>query len=115
LLAPPGSDHLTGTRPLGLLLSLLALGGPGLSTSFSGMLVHLTQAATPRCAADISGVFTTSLQIAGIRAVQLTVGRSHHMPGLWVFRTPRWLARRRLGLTSGCTGLRWFGMVTTVT
>lgn len=29
------------------------------------MLVHLTTAATPRYAADISGVFTTVLQIAG--------------------------------------------------
>jgi len=29
------------------------------------MLDHLTAAATPRYAADISGVFTTSMQIAG--------------------------------------------------
>lgn len=60
---------LTGTRPAGLLLVLLALGGLGLGTSFSAMLVHLTQAATPRYAADISGVFTTSLQIAGALGV----------------------------------------------
>ncbi len=42
---------LTGTRPVGLLLILLALGGLGLGTSFSAMLVHLTRAATPRYAA----------------------------------------------------------------
>jgi MFS family permease len=60
---------LSGTRPVGLLLVLLALGGFGLGTGFSAMLVHLTQAATPRYAADISGVFTTSLQIAGALGV----------------------------------------------
>jgi sugar phosphate permease len=54
---------------VGLLLVLLALGGLGLGTSFSAMLVHLTQTATPRYAADISGVFTTSLQIAGALGV----------------------------------------------
>jgi hypothetical protein len=41
------------------------MGGLGLGTTFSSILVHLTSAATPRYAADISGVFTTSLQIAG--------------------------------------------------
>jgi MFS family permease len=60
---------LTGTRPVVLMLVLLALGGLGLGTSFSAMLVHLTQAVTPRYAADISGVFTTSLQIAGALGV----------------------------------------------
>ncbi|HUA31184.1 MAG TPA: MFS transporter [Streptosporangiaceae bacterium] len=63
------ADMLTGTRPVGTLLVLLALGGLGLGTSFSAMLVHLAQAATPRYAADISGVFTTSLQIAGALGV----------------------------------------------
>jgi len=56
---------LTGERPAALLLALLAVGGLGLGTAFSSILVHLTTAATPRYAADISGVFTTSLQIAG--------------------------------------------------
>jgi len=55
----------TGEHPEALLLALLALGGLGLGTTFSSILVHLTTAATPRYAADISGVFTTSLQIAG--------------------------------------------------
>jgi hypothetical protein len=44
---------------------ILGLGGLGLGTSFSAKLNHLTRAATPRYAADISGVFTTSLQVAG--------------------------------------------------
>jgi Major Facilitator Superfamily len=55
-----GGDH-----PLGLLVLILGLGALGLGTSFSAMLNHLTRAATPRYAADISGVFTTSLQVAG--------------------------------------------------
>jgi predicted MFS family arabinose efflux permease len=48
-----------------LLLVLLAIGGLGLGTVFSSILVHLTTAATPRYAADISGVFTTTSQVAG--------------------------------------------------
>ncbi len=55
----------TGVHPETLLLALLAVGGLGLGTTFSSILVHLTTAATQRYAADISGVFTTSLQIAG--------------------------------------------------
>jgi hypothetical protein len=43
----------------------LATGGLGLGTVFSSLLVHVTAAATPRYAADISGVFTTTMQIAG--------------------------------------------------
>jgi MFS family permease len=56
---------LTSERPEALLLALLAVGGLGLGTAFSSILVQLTTAATPRYAADISGVFTTSMQIAG--------------------------------------------------
>lgn len=56
---------LAGHRSEVLLLGLLALGGLGLGTNFSSILAHLTEVATPRYAADISGVFTTSLQIAG--------------------------------------------------
>jgi MFS family permease len=56
---------LSGMRPDALLLGLLALGGFGLGMNFSGILVHLTVSATPRYAADISGAFSTSLQIAG--------------------------------------------------
>jgi hypothetical protein len=44
---------------------LLGLGGLGLGTTFSSVLTYLTTAATPRYAPDISGVFTTTLQIAG--------------------------------------------------
>jgi predicted MFS family arabinose efflux permease len=59
------ASMLTGIHPEALLLGLLALGGLGLGTTFSSILVHLTASATPRYAADISGVFSTSLQIAG--------------------------------------------------
>jgi MFS family permease len=55
------SDH----HPDALLIILLGFGGLGLGTTFSAMLGHLTTAATPRYAPDISGVFTTSLQVAG--------------------------------------------------
>lgn len=55
----------TGQHPEALLLVLLAVGGFGLGTVFSSILAHLTTAATPRYAPDISGVFTTSLQVAG--------------------------------------------------
>jgi hypothetical protein len=55
----------TGGCPQTVLLALLALGGLGLGTTFSTTLVRLTTAATPRYAADISGVLTTCLQIAG--------------------------------------------------
>jgi MFS family permease len=48
-----------------LLVALLGAGGFGLGVTFSAMLDHLTTAATPRYAADISGVFTTCLQVAG--------------------------------------------------
>ncbi|MGH3503986.1 MAG: MFS transporter [Nocardioidaceae bacterium] len=59
------ASMLTDHHPAALLLVLLAVGGIGLGTVFSSMLVHLTTAATPRYAADISGVFSTVLQIAG--------------------------------------------------
>jgi MFS family permease len=52
-----------------VLVALLAVGGVGLGASFSAILEHLTAAATPRYAADISGVFTTSAQIAGALGV----------------------------------------------
>jgi MFS family permease len=75
---------LTDQRPDALLLTLLALGGLGLGTNFSAILVHLTTAATPRYAADISGVFTTMLQIAGAIGVaafgSLYLSRADH-PG----------------------------------
>lgn len=55
----------TGPRPVALLLPLLAVGGFGLGMTFSATLSQLTTAATSKHAADISGVFTTSLQVAG--------------------------------------------------
>jgi hypothetical protein len=60
-----GVSMLSGSHSEALLLALLAVGGLGLGTIFSSILVHLTTAATPRYAPDISGVFTTTLQIAG--------------------------------------------------
>jgi MFS family permease len=58
-----------GQHPAALLVALLGLGGLGLGTAFSATLAHLTKAATPRYAADISGVFTTCLQVAGALGV----------------------------------------------
>lgn len=55
----------SGHHPQALLLVLLAVGGFGLGITFSSILAHLTAAVAPRYAADISGVFTTSLQVAG--------------------------------------------------
>jgi MFS family permease len=60
-----GIDLFGGPQSEALLVLLLGVGGFGLGTTFSAMLDHLTTAATPRYAADISGVFTTCLQVAG--------------------------------------------------
>jgi MFS family permease len=77
LVAPVGCLLLAGTylatsiglfarrQPEALLVILLGAGGFGLGMTFSAMLDHLTTAATPRYAADISGVLTTCLQVAG--------------------------------------------------
>jgi MFS family permease len=59
------ADMFAGHHSAGRLVVLLGLGGLGLGTAFSATLAHLTKAATPRYAADISGVFTTCLQVAG--------------------------------------------------
>jgi hypothetical protein len=59
------ADMFAGHHSASLLVVLLGLGGLGLGTAFSATLAHLTKAATPRYAADISGVFTTCLQVAG--------------------------------------------------
>lgn len=56
---------LAGIGAESVLCVLLCVGGFGLGMIFSSILEHLTIAATPRFAADISGVFTTSLQVAG--------------------------------------------------
>jgi MFS family permease len=56
----------SGVSAEGLLVPLLGLGGFGLGTTFSTVISHLTEAATPRYAPDISGVFTTCVQLAGV-------------------------------------------------
>jgi hypothetical protein len=55
----------TGAHPEALLIILLGIGGFGLGANFTAILAHLTKAAGKRYAADISGVFTTSGQVAG--------------------------------------------------
>jgi MFS family permease len=47
------------------LIVALGAGGLGLGLQFSAMLTHLTSAVAPRHAPDISGVFTTVMQVAG--------------------------------------------------
>jgi len=47
------------------LIVALGAGGLGLGIQFSAMLAHLTSSVTPRHAPDISGVFTTVMQVAG--------------------------------------------------
>jgi hypothetical protein len=56
---------LAGGRAEAPLVIALGAGGLGLGIQFSAMLAHLTQAVGPRHAPDISGMFTTTLQIAG--------------------------------------------------
>lgn len=60
-----GAVALSGTRSLIPMLALLAVGGFGLGVSFGSTLLHLTRAATPRFASDISGVFSTAMQVGG--------------------------------------------------
>jgi MFS family permease len=58
-------ETFAGQHAEALLVVWLGIGGFGLGTMFTVMLDHLTTHATPRYASDISGVFTTSLQVAG--------------------------------------------------
>jgi MFS family permease len=51
------------------LVVALGAGGLGLGIQFSAMLAHLTSSVTPRHAPDISGVFTTVMQVAGALGV----------------------------------------------
>ncbi|MFI1918335.1 hypothetical protein [Nocardia sp. NPDC020380] len=60
-----GVTLFAGVLSTPVMFVLLAVGGFGLGASYSAMIVHLTTVATPSHAADISGVFTTALQIAG--------------------------------------------------
>ena len=52
-----------GAEPL--LMISLAVGGLGYGAAFSGTLSHLTSAVTDRHAADLSGMFNTTLQVGG--------------------------------------------------
>jgi hypothetical protein len=54
-----------GRHPEALLVVLLGAGGLGLGIQFSALIAHLTNAVSPRYAPDISGVTTTTMQIAG--------------------------------------------------
>jgi MFS family permease len=47
------------------LVVALGIGGLGLGIQFSAMLTHLTGTVAPRHAPDISGLFTTVMQVAG--------------------------------------------------
>jgi predicted MFS family arabinose efflux permease len=58
-----------GRHPEALLVGLLGAGGLGLGTQFSAMIAHLTSAVATRYAPDISGVTTTTMQVAGALGV----------------------------------------------
>jgi predicted MFS family arabinose efflux permease len=58
-----------GRHPEALLVVLLGAGGLGLGTQFSALIAHLTSAVSTRYAPDISGVTTTTMQIAGALGV----------------------------------------------
>lgn len=61
---------LTAEPPL---IALLGLGGLGLGTAFSAIIAHVTTTVRPADAPDISGIITTSSQIAGLIGVA-TIG-----------------------------------------
>lgn len=52
-----------------VLIVMLGVGGLGYGTAFSGTLSHLTSAVTDRHAADVSGLFNTTLQVGGVLGV----------------------------------------------
>lgn len=52
-----------------LLVVLLGLGGLGYGTAFSGTLTHLTSTVPQQYAADLSGMFNTTLQVGGTLGV----------------------------------------------
>jgi hypothetical protein len=52
-----------------LLVVVLGIGGLGLGTQFSALIAHLTGAVSARYAPDVSGVTTTTMQIAGALGV----------------------------------------------
>ncbi|MGZ3577086.1 MAG: MFS transporter [Vulcanimicrobiaceae bacterium] len=56
------------------LFALLGLGGLGLGIGFSSLVAHLTSAIDAHYAADISGIITTTSQIAGVAGVAVFGG-----------------------------------------
>jgi MFS family permease len=69
-----GFAGVAGSAALGVrggvwLVLLLAVGGLGYGAAFSGTLGHLTNAVDDRYAADVSGMFNTTLQVGGALGV----------------------------------------------
>lgn len=60
-----GGALLAGRPGVPVLAGLLALGGLGLGVGFTTLVGHLTGAAPPRYASDMSGVSTTTLLVGG--------------------------------------------------
>ena len=54
-----------GAQSTGWLIVLLSVGGFGNGAAWSGILERMTDAAGPRYAADVSGLFNTTLQVGG--------------------------------------------------
>ena len=54
-----------GAQSTAWLIVLLGISGFGLGTAWSGILERLTDAAGPRYAPDVSGLFNTTLQVGG--------------------------------------------------
>jgi MFS family permease len=53
------------------LIILLGVGGLGYGAAFSSILTHLTSTVTDRYAADVSGLFNTTLQVGGALGVAI--------------------------------------------
>ncbi len=81
-LVPPGGYVILATAYLGLcavlltrhaegtpLIALLGVGGFGLGTGFSALVAYLTAAAPPHYAPDMSGLITTTSQLAAVLGV----------------------------------------------
>jgi MFS family permease len=54
-----------GAQSTGWLVCLLAVAGLGYGGAFTGVLGHLTESVGPEYAADVSGLFNTTLQVGG--------------------------------------------------
>jgi MFS family permease len=69
LMAAAFAGFAVGARGPALLAPLFALGGLGLGTQFASLTAVMTAAVPARYAADISGVFSTVIQIGGLISV----------------------------------------------